>query len=264
MGRPGLCPPSASSILHPTPQGPPILQPRPTLGSCDPAAWWAEGCRGPMGMPNPAPAWWVGRGLGDSSFASDLQWGESAGRALSLRKPRPPRPLSLQPDSSWSQLHPPLSLCLWGLRGWGKGLRQNKVSCPCSGFVSSLPPQQRTAPHWRGGAWCFCALEPRTRVGSISAGSSGPSWTEPRTLLGMKGRRGNCTTLGRASRCDGHPKPRASAVPCLKSVPAGLRWRELQALGFMRAYWALRALCSCQGRGQHLQYLPALWAWVSG
>lgn len=93
-----------------------------------------------MGTPNPAPAWWVGRGLGDNSFASDLHWGESADSALSLRKPRSPRHLSLQPDSSWSQLHPPLSLCLWGLRGWGRGLRQNKVSCPCRGFVPSLPP----------------------------------------------------------------------------------------------------------------------------
>ena len=57
-----------------------------------------------------------------------------------LRKPRSPRHLSLQPDSSWSQMHPPLSLCLWGLRGWGRGLRQNKVSCPCRGFVPSLLP----------------------------------------------------------------------------------------------------------------------------
>lgn len=204
----------------------------------------------------------MGKGLGDSSFASDLHWGESEGRALSLRKPRPPRPLSLQPDSSWSQLHLPLSLC--GVCGGGGG-DLGRIKCLVLAAALSLHclPQQRTAPHWRGGAQCFCALEPRIRVGSFSAGSSGPSWTEPRTLLGMKGRKGKCSTLGRASRCDGHPKPRASAVPCLKSVPAGLRWRELQALGFMRAFWVLRALCSCQGRGQHLQYLPALWAWVS-
>lgn len=116
--------------------------------------------------------------------------------------------------------------------------------CP---FIA--PPQQRTVPHWRGGALCFCALKPHTRVGSFSAGSLGPSWTEPRALLGIKGCRGQCSTLERASQCDGHPKPRASPVPCLKSIPARLRWRGLQALSFMRTYWALHAVCSCQGRG---------------
>lgn len=59
-----------------------------------------------MGTPNPAPAWWVGRGLGDNSFASDLHWGESADSALSLEKtpvPQTPVPAArflLVPDAS--------------------------------------------------------------------------------------------------------------------------------------------------------------------